>query len=244
MSLDPSSVRTALTTEQLDALRAMDTCAVSNAIEATGVRLRNEGYMDATVRSLFPDLPPLVGYALPLLVRTTKPPVQGMRYVDSIDWAEQLLALQHPRVLVEQDERSEPRTGSFTGEVHANIYRALGCAGVITNGAVRDLPAMHALSFQAFAVYVSVSHAYVHVVHVGKPVVVGGLTVHRGDLLHADRHGVVCVPLDVAGDLPAIAAAQRQEEEKIIAFCRSASFSVPGLEQMLRRVQTERPLPE
>lgn len=244
MSLAPSSLRAALTTEQLDALRAMDSCAVSNAIEATGVRLRNEGYMDATVRSLFPDLPPLVGYALPLLVRTTKPPVQGMRYVDSIDWAEQLLALPHPRVLVVQDERSDPRTGSFTGEVHANIYRALGCAGVITNGAVRDLPAVRALNFQAFAAYVSVSHAYVHVVHVGKPVVVGGLTVHAGDLLHADRHGVVSIPLEIAADLPAIATAQRQEEEKIIAFCRSASFSVSGLEQLLRRVQTERPLPE
>jgi regulator of RNase E activity RraA len=244
MSADASSSHAALTAEQLDALRAMDSCAVSNAIEATGVRLRNEGYMDATVRSLFPDLPPLVGYALPVLVRTTKPPVQGMRYVDSIDWAEQLLALPHPRVLVVQDERSEPRTGSFTGEVHANIYRALGCAGVITNGAVRDLPAMHALSFQAFAVYVSVSHAYVHIVQVGKPVMVGGLTVHTGDLLHADRHGVVSVPLDIAGDLPAIAAAQRQEEEKLIAFCRSSSFSVPGLEQMLRHVQAERPLPD
>ena len=59
MSSERSSLRTALTTEQLDALRTMDTCAVSNAIEATGVRLRNEGYMDATVRSLFPELPPL-----------------------------------------------------------------------------------------------------------------------------------------------------------------------------------------
>jgi regulator of RNase E activity RraA len=200
--------------------------------------------MDATIRSLFPDMPPLVGYALPLLVRTTKPPVQGLRYVDSIEWAEQLLAIPHPRILVVQDERSDPRTGSFMGEVHANIYRALGCAGVITNGAVRDLPAVLALNFHAFAAYVSVSHAYVHVVRVGKPVLVGGLTVNAGDLLHADRHGVVSVPLDIAADLPEIAIGQRQEEERIIAFCNSDHFSVQGLEALLQRVQTERPLPE
>ena len=244
MSLEPSFVRKALTAEQLDDLRAMDTCAVANAIETKGVRPRNEGYADATVRSLFPEMPPMVGYALPMRVRTTKPPVQGMRYVDSIDWAQQLLALPHPRILVVEDERSGPHTGSFMGEVHASIYRALGCAGVVTNGAVRDLPAVQALNFQAFAAYVSVSHAYVHVVKVGQPVMVGGLTVHAGDLLHADRHGVVCVPLDIAADLPAIAAAQRQEEEKIIAFCKSGSFSVDGLEQHLRRIQTERPLPD
>ena len=61
-----------------------------------------------------------------------------------------------------------------------NIYWALGCAGVITNGAVRDLPALRRLGFPAFASHVSVSHAYAHVVEVGRPVTVGGLKVHTG----------------------------------------------------------------
>ena len=34
----------------LDALRALDTCAVANAIESFGARLRNEGFADGSIR--------------------------------------------------------------------------------------------------------------------------------------------------------------------------------------------------
>jgi len=233
----------ALPAEQFEALSRLDTCALANAIEATGVRLRNEGYMDSTVRCLFPDLPPLIGYALPLRVRATDPPIRGLRYIDHIDWADQLLSLPRPRILVVEDMQSHPRTGSFLGEVHANMYRALGCAGVITSGAVRDLPTLHALGFHSFAAHISVSHAYVHVVEVGAPVTVGGLEVHTGDLLHADQHGVLSIPMTVASDLPSISAQQKKEEQRIIEFCRSPCFTVEGLVRLLQRVQDEHPLP-
>jgi 4-hydroxy-4-methyl-2-oxoglutarate aldolase len=237
-------VAPALLRDRLEALGRLDTCTLANAIEATGVRLRNEGYMDASVRCLFPDLRPLLGYALTLRVHTSSPPVRGVRYVDHIDWAQRLLALPPPRLLVVEDVKGGPGSGSFMGEVHANIYAALGCAGVITNGAVRDLPALGRLSFPTFASYVSVSHAYAHLVEVGSAVTVGGLTVHTGDLLHGDRHGVLSIPLEVAAELPAIAARQKAEEQKIIQFCRSTQFSVEGLARLLQQVQSENPLPE
>jgi regulator of RNase E activity RraA len=226
------------------ALQALDTCSVANAIEATGVRLRDEGYADATVRCLFPDLPPLVGYAFTLRVGTAHPKVAGVRHVDHIDWAPQLLAVPEPRILVVQDVTSHPHTGSGLGEVHANICQAMGCTGVVTNGAVRDLPALRALGFHAFATFVSVSHAYVHVIEAGTPVQVGGMTVRCGDLLHGDRHGVLCIPPGVAAALPDIARDQRAQERKIIDYCRSPEFTVQGIAALLQQVQAERPLPE
>ncbi len=47
-----------LTSEQLQALRSLDACTLANAIETFHVRLRNEGFVDASVRCLFPELPP------------------------------------------------------------------------------------------------------------------------------------------------------------------------------------------
>jgi regulator of RNase E activity RraA len=41
------------------------------------------------------------------------------------------------------------------------------------------------------------SHAYVHVVDFGSEVTIHGMTVKSGDLIHADRHGAVVVPLNV-----------------------------------------------
>jgi regulator of RNase E activity RraA len=221
---------------QLDALRSLDTCTLANAIEATGARLRNEGYVDSTVRCFFPELRPMVGYAIPIRVRTSDPPIDGRAYVDRVDWWDQLLAVPAPRILVVEDVQSHAGTGSFLGEVHAHIYHALGCAGIVTNGAVRDLPALRGLNFQAFAAHVSVSHAYAHVIDVGSSVVVGGLEVSTGDLLHGDLHGVLSIPREVAQDLPTIAAEQKEIEQTIKAFCRSSDFSVDGLRQLLHRL--------
>jgi len=229
-----------LDAETLGLLRNLDTCDIANAIEATAIRLRNEGYTDATIHCLFPELPPLVGYALPLRVRTADPPIEGLAYVDRVDWWEQFLAIPEPRVLVIEDEPGGDASGSILGDVHANIYRSLGCAGIVTNGAVRDLPALRRLGFPVFASHVSVSHAYAHVVAVGDPVTVGGLQVRTGDLLHGDGHGILSIPLKVAQELPAIAVRQKIEDEAIIAYCQSTGFTVEGLKPLLVRGQKKK----
>ena len=128
-----------------------------------------------------------------------------------------------------------PGTGSFLGEVHAHIYRALGCAGIVTNGAVRDLPALRRMGFPAFASHVSVSHAYAHVVEVGGPVVVGGLEVQSGDLLHGDLHGVLSIPLRSWTSCRPSRPSRRKSEQTIKEFCRSPEFSVDGLRQLLQQ---------
>jgi 4-hydroxy-4-methyl-2-oxoglutarate aldolase len=226
-----------LNAETLELLRNLDTCVIANSIEATGVRLRNEGYMDSTIHCLFPELPPLVGYALPLRVRTGEPPIEGLAFVDRVDWWEQFLDIPQPRVLVVEDEPGGAASGAILGEVHANIYRALGCAGIVTNGAARDLPALRRLGFPVFASHVSVSHVYAHVVAVGDPVTVGGLRIRTGDLLHGDGHGILSIPLQVAQELPAIAARQKKQEQAIIEYCHSTGFTVEGLKRRLVRNQ-------
>ena len=84
-------------------------------------------------------------------------------------------------VVIEDLDYPNP-AGSFWGEVNASVYKALGAAGTITNGGVRDLPEVRPTGFHFFSCCVLVSHAYVHVVDCGVPVTVGGLTVRPGDL--------------------------------------------------------------
>ena len=105
-----------------------------------------------------------------------------------------------------QDVASRPGLGSLVGAVHMNILRALHCVGVVTNGAVRDIPAAESAGFHFFAGSVTVSHAYVHIVEFGRPVEVGGLKIRSGDLLHGDVHGVQSIPLDIAARIPPVAA--------------------------------------
>ena len=227
-------MKNVLAPEQLEALRRLGTCAVSNAIESFDVRLRNAGFADATIRCIFEDFPPIVGYASTARVRTSVPPMRGHNYFDRTDWWTAILTIPAPRVVVVEDVEKRPGLGSFVGEVHANILSALGCVAVVTNGAVRDLAQVRSTGFQFFAGNVAVSHAYAHIFQFGTPVEIGGLKVEPGDLLHGDQHGILKVPFEIASGIPAVAKQLQEKEQRVIAVCRSADFSLDKLREFFR----------
>lgn len=218
-----------LSADTLRALQALDTCTVANAIETFDVRLRNEGYADSSIRCMTNCDSSVVGYAVTARIRCSSPPVTGGTFVDRTDWWDHLLTIPGPRIVVIEDVDEKPGVGAFLGEVHACILHSLGCVAAITNGSVRDLPAINQGAFKLFASQVSVSHAYVHVVEFGHPVKVGGLEVRPGDLLHADCHGVLSVPHEIADKIPAKAAALIERERKVLDLCGQGGVTVEKL---------------
>lgn len=217
--------------QELEALRRLDSCQVSDAIETFDVRLRNEGFTDSSVRCLFPNLPPTVGYAVTARVRTCEPPMSARTYPELTNWWDYLLSVPAPRVAVLEDVDRHPGCGSCAGEVHAHIFKALGCAGLVTNGAVRDLGTAEAIGFSFFAGSVALSHAYYHLVEFGLPVDVGSLKVHPGDLLHGDRHGVVNVPREIAREIPAAAQKFAALEGRVIEVADSPNLFLEELRE-------------
>jgi 4-hydroxy-4-methyl-2-oxoglutarate aldolase len=222
--------------EELDALRQLDTCMVSNAIETFDLRLRNAGFADASIRCVFEDAAPMVGYAATARLRSGQPPVAGRRFCDRTDWWNSILEIPEPRIVVLQDMDEPAGVGAFVGDGHAAMLMALGCVGYVSNGAVRELPGIRQLGLHLFAGNVAVSHAYAHIFDFGSAVKVGGLEVHPGDLLHGNRHGLLTVPKEIASEIPSVAAKLAQTEQKLIAFCRSGEFSVDRLRQVIREL--------
>jgi regulator of RNase E activity RraA len=225
-----------LTPEQMDILRRLDGCTIANAIETFHERLRNEGFADDSVRCLLPHLPPMLGYAATIKVRGSSPATAGPAYRESTEWWDFVLSQPAPRVVVVQDVSTRPGLGSLVGAVHMNILRVLGCAGVVTNGAVRNIPQAEAAGFHLFAGSVSVSHAYIHIVEFGTPVEIGGLKIRSGDLLHGDLHGVQSIPLDLASKLPRVAAEIISREQEIITLCQSQDVTVEKLRAAVSRL--------
>lgn len=220
--------------ETLEQLQQFDTCSVSNAIEQFHIRTRNEGFMDASVRCIFPQMPPTVGYAVTARIRSSSTPITGRCYYDRADWWSYVLTIPAPRFIVAEDVDDKPGLGALFGEIHANICRALGCNAYVTNGSVRDLPGIEATGLEVFAGSVAVSHAYAHVVQFGEPIEVGGLQIKPGDLLHGDRHGVHCIPISIAEEIPKVAVKMLDTEKELIQFCRSKGFSFQGLLQKIQ----------
>lgn len=220
----------------LDAIRRFDTCTIANAIEQFRLRLRNEGFTGPGLQCVTGDSPRILGYAATCRARSANPPMTGNAYVDRTDWWDTIGLLPRPRIAVIQDVDSEGRRGSVIGEVHAAILKAFHCEGAITNGAVRDIPGARRLQFPMFASTVSVSHSYMHIVEFGGPVEIFGLKVRAGDLLFADVHGVVSIPLEIADRLPEAASEIRKKDEAIIELCQSPEFS---LQKLLRAVKAK-----
>jgi len=226
-----------LTAEQVNALRRLNTCAVSNAIEHFDLRLRNEGFADGTIRCQFDDLPPAVGHAVTARIRCSNPPPVGHGYIDRTDWWEYVTAVPAPRFLVVQDIDERPGLGAFVGQIHANIFKALGCVACATNGAVRDLPAVRAIGFQLFAAKLAVSHAFVHLIDFGESVTLGGLPIVSGEIVYGDRHGLLTVPADIVDEIPAVAAHMADEERRVIELCQSSQFSLDALRAVVRQLR-------
>ncbi|MGA8313299.1 MAG: RraA family protein [Terriglobales bacterium] len=225
-----------VTAGELEALRRLDTCTVSNAIETFQIRLRNTGFADSHVRCMFEDFPPMVGYAATARLRTGEPPMAGGYYHDRTDWWNSILEVPAPRIVVVQDLDEPAGLGAFLGDMHAAILRALGCVGYVTDGAVRELPRVRDLGLHLFAGNAAVSHAYAHIFDFGATAKVGGLEVNPGDLLHGDRHGLLTIPKGIASEIPAIAARLQQAEQRVIDLCRSQEFSIDKLRQALKGV--------
>lgn len=217
-----------LTAENLEALRQLDTCTVANAIETFDVRPWNEGFMAPEIRSVFPGMGRMIGYAATAVIAADKPATTHMS-VSRTDWFDEVVAVPGPRVAVIHDLDYPNPIGSFWGEVQSNVHKALGCVGTVTDGGVRDLDEMQELGFNAFARDVLVSHAYVHMVDISVPVTIGGLTVNPGDLLMGDKHGVVSIPHEIAAEVPLAAAAIGERERVTIELCQSPDFTVEKL---------------
>lgn len=198
-----------MTQDDLDALIARlqtcDTPTVCNAIEVAQGR---RGFSDFTHRTAKwsgdPDAR-IVGFARTARIAGNVPPTdlpediraRRMAYFEAMNDGPR------PGVAVVEDMDGDAALGAWWGEVHAQIHKnVFRLGGAITNGVMRDLGDMP-IGFPVLAGSVGPSHGFVHVRDVGTPVTVFGMQVAQGDLIHADRHGAVCVPANVIPHLNA-----------------------------------------
>jgi regulator of RNase E activity RraA len=184
-----------LTKVQTAFLQSIDTPTVCNLIEMVAPERRGAGYTIQHLHCPFPDLPPMVGFAKTVTSRSRDKVNVGDYMQKRLDYLDYVAAAPNPSWVIVQDLDEPAGHGAYWGEVMGNIHKALACVGTITNGGIRDIPQIPP-GFQMLAGSIAPSHAYVHVVDYGIEVSVHGMKVKSGDLIHADQHGAVVVPID------------------------------------------------
>lgn len=204
----------------LSRLAKYDTPTICNVIELFDVRPRNVGFMDGRVKCDFPHLPPMVGYAATASFRSDAPPAKGDAYGSMQAQLDQFAQLPGPAVVVFQDLDDPPVSAVF-GEVMCSTYKAYGSAGLVTNGAGRDIQQVKAIDYPVFTGSTICSHGYCHMLHLSLPVRVGGLMVNNGDLLHGDANGVTNIPPEIVDEIPDVAAEFLKAEDIMLEYVKA-----------------------
>src|SRR5690606_23329773 len=123
--------------QDLEALRRFSTPLVCEALEQSVPERRAAGHTVRPLDSAFPAAAPVVGHARTALVSTALPCAEGVeRWVQ---WLEYLSLGPKPTVAVWQDIGGIDTRGACLDAAIAHAHRALGCRGMVIDGAIRRL---------------------------------------------------------------------------------------------------------
>ena len=205
---------------------------MSNALELLDVRPGNEGFTSNAMKCLYPDLGPMVGYAVTAQMET----VTQMEPRDpniTMQFYEAIAASPDPVVIVLQEIGGYREFASHSGDVMTTLVKNFGAIGLVTDCNVRDFNEVKALDFHTFAAGVSPSHVFCRIAQVGVPVQVHGMTVRTGDIVHGDINGLVQVPTEKIDELPEKIAHVRKSEQELIARINKGGFTLEDLRKIL-----------
>lgn len=209
-------------------LKTVDTATLANAIELLNLRPRAEGFASLELRCLFPELGPMCGYAVTAHVETVTlgSPKTEEAYVELFEAVE---ASPKPAVVVLQEIGGDRDRATHAGEVMATIFTRLGATGLVSDCGVRDLTAVRKIGFHYFARGAVASHASNRIVRTGVPVEITGVTIHPGDMVHADENGLITVPESGRDRLHELVDQILTNESKLLDFVRGSGFTAAQL---------------
>ena len=241
----------------IEALRALDAATIYNVLKGLG-RAEPGSYSGPELRCLFPELGTLVGYAVTSEWTGGEPDAPNEDYLALLELIE---SMPKPVVSVLVDVGSRPGRSGIAGDGMMREFQVLGAAGAVVAGSIIDIAGMEKLSFPVYATGVVPAYDDMRMAGFGHPVDVGPLRVVTGDLLVADRTGVLRVPVDAADaviaglpgfraleasvaellDRPGLTAAQMRAwyEQNEPAFLGGDESSSETLKRVVREAATD-----
>jgi 4-hydroxy-4-methyl-2-oxoglutarate aldolase len=186
---------------------ALTTAIVSDALDKVGCR---EHVLHRSITPLIPGSR-LLGRAatvhfVPSSVDSASPYDEAIAFIDTLTGGDV--------AVVATDANS---SAAYWGELFSAAAIGRGAVGVITDGPIRDAAKIQSLGFPTFcAGHLPLDfRGRMRIESVGDIVVVGGLTIHPGELILADDDGVVVIPRDVETDVITLAR-ERAAAETIV----------------------------
>ena len=225
MMSDPTAPRVDLAA--LRALLDFDTPTVGNGLELLGVRDPSAGYTGPDVHALMPEMGVRVGIAVTARLDTTSPGTDAttmdvfwemVRHIESF--------AETPIFAVIESVGLRPRHTVTIGDGMGTHLKNAGAVGFLTNGCIRDITGVRAVPLPCWAAGLSPMHGRLRWLDWGSPVIIDGMTVRTGDLIHADENGALCFPAHLASAVVEKAHAVRDKETRMFETLRQPGMTV------------------
>ncbi len=206
--------------EMLEALREFDSPSITNVVATYPTNPLCLGlynpwtenwYTDTSIRCMYPELGPVVGYAVTCVYGLPDPTYSRLSFMDVVD---ALDASPKPTILVLQ-QKFPPELAAKVGLSGGNMtsaMKAVGCVGCISNGPSRDIDEIRPMQFQYLLSGITPGHGATAVRAVNVPVSVAGMDVSPGEIVHMDENGAVKFPADRLKDVLENVRKLREEE--------------------------------
>ena len=229
-------------TALISRLKDFDTPTICNAIEVAQGRRGFSGFTHHTMHWSGPDNARLVGFARTARIAGRTPPTDAPDVVRArrMAYFRSMADGPRPGVAVVQDMDGDAALGAWWGEIHAQVHhKVFGLQGAVTNGLMRDLGDMPD-GFPVLAGAIGPSHGFVHVRDIGADVEIFGMAVREGDLIHADRHGAVNIPLSILAELDRALQTLLASEAIILGPVTSGDVDLAQFEELWRQFEKAR----
>lgn len=232
-NLPPANARGAvpLGRRELEALRAFSTPAVCDAVAELAPERRASGFTTGHLFAARPGLAPMVGYVRTATVRSGAPAGPEPEAADLLGWLEAIGQGRTPVILALQ-ELDGRDARACCGAVLAHLLAAIGCVGLLTDGALCGLPRLPE-GFQALAAGVRPAGGWPRGLSAAGRITVAGLRIADGDILHADASGAVLVPPELVRAIPDHIAQMRDRDAALLAECRRPGVEFDRLKAVL-----------
>lgn len=216
--------------EMLEGLKAFDTPSITNVVATYPdhplcLGLYNpwteNWYTDQSIRCMFPELGPRVGYVVTCVYGPPNPSYGRLSFMDVID---ALDTSRKPTILAFQ-QKFPPDIAGKVGLSGGNMtaaMKAVGCVGAISNGPSRDIDEIRPMKFQYMLSGIAPGHGNMAIHAINVPVTIAGMDTAPGEIIHMDENGACKFPADRLEAVLNNVRALRDEEESRIEALKGA----------------------
>ena len=128
-------------------------------------------------------------------------------------------------------------TNALFGEIMTATAVAIGVAGIVLNGAVRDAEEIGQGEFPLYAAGVTHRGPYKDGPgEINVPIAIDGMVIQPGDLMLGDADGLLCVPYDSLQSVLEATLQKMDPEKKMLADIAAGKLDTAWIDATLRRI--------